>query len=103
LLGSYTVDQLLEKLTGESTKWLEQEAANAANISIQYGRDAEINNNLDQIDRCEYSAILDANTCGPCEEADGLTGATPDDLPDAPNPDCEGGSNCRCFIIGVII
>jgi HK97 family phage portal protein len=103
LLLDYTADKLKEKLFGESEKWIEQLAGNTANISIQYGRDAEIENNLDQIAHCEYSAVMDANTCGPCEAADGETGATPDDLPDAPNPDCEGGANCRCFIIGVIV
>src|SRR5436190_174145 len=103
LLLDYTADKLKEKLLGESEKWLDQLAGNTANISIQYGRDAEIENNLDQIDRCEYSAVMDPNTCGPCEDADGTSAATPEDLPDTPNPDCEGGSNCRCFIIGVII
>lgn len=103
LLLDYTSEKLRDKLLGESEKWIDQLAGNTANISIQYGREAEIENNLDQIDRCEYSAIMDANTCGPCGDADGETGATPADLPDTPNPDCEGGSNCRCFIIGVIV
>src|SRR5436190_647303 len=103
LLLDYTADKLKEKLLGESEKWIDQLAGNTANISIQYGREAEIENNLDQIDRCEYSAVMDPNTCGPCGDADGETGATPEELPDTPNPDCEGGSNCRCFIIGVIV
>ena len=48
-------------------------------------------------------AILDTNTCPPCESADGLIAVTPSDLPDAPKPDCEGGASCRCFVVGVIV
>jgi HK97 family phage portal protein len=103
MLLDYTVDKLKERLLGESDKWVEQLAGNIANASIRTGRDAEIENNLDEIDHCEYSAILDTNTCPPCADADGQTAPTPADLPDAPNPDCEGGANCRCFIVGVIV
>lgn len=103
LLLDYTRDKLKEILGEESTKFIEQLAGNVANVAIRTGRDAEIENNLDEIQYCEYSAILDQNTCPPCEAADGQTAATPSELPDAPNPDCEGGANCRCFIVGVIV
>jgi hypothetical protein len=48
-----------------------------------------------------YSALLDPNTCDPCSEADGQEGETPDDIPDVPNPDCDGGDKCRCVHVYV--
>jgi hypothetical protein len=103
LLLDYTVDKLKEKLLDESAKWLEQLAGNAVNASMRTGRDAEIDANIDEIGHCEYSAILDSSVCDVCAEADGMTGPTPDDLPDAPNPECAGGANCRCMIVAVIV
>jgi hypothetical protein len=76
LLLNYSVDKLKQILGDESTKFIEQTAGNVINASIRTGRDAEIENNLNEIDHCEYSAVLDANTCTPCEEADGQTAAT---------------------------
>lgn len=42
-----------------------------------------------------YSAVMDTNSCEWCARADGkqvLNG-----MPAAPNPDCMGGSRCRCI------
>jgi hypothetical protein len=44
--------------------------------------------------RTFYSAILDRNTCTECAKVDGQE--VTNGQPAAPNPDCEGGSNCRC-------
>jgi hypothetical protein len=103
ILLDYSVDRLKELLRSESTRFIEDAAGNVVNASFSTGRAAEIENNLDVIDHCEYSAILDTNTCDPCEAADGQTASMPDDLPSAPNPDCDGGPRCRCFIVGVIV
>lgn len=44
-----------------------------------------------------YSALLDSNTCGPCQTDDGKQG-TWADVPKAPNARCEGGvERCRCI------
>lgn len=59
----------------------------------------------DLIDGWEYSAVMDgASTCDPCAELDGTTYATTADLmevlPDfGGNPDCDGGTRCRCRAI----
>jgi hypothetical protein len=47
-----------------------------------------------------YTAIMDANTCGPCRARDGHRG--PIDSHSIPNPECEGGGLCRCFTYYVL-
>jgi HK97 family phage portal protein len=101
LLLDYTVQKLRELLLGQSEKFIERIAGSAANAAIQSGRSAEAENQKDKWDRVIYSAVLDANTCGPCEEADGEEASDPADLPAAPNPECEGRDNCRCFHVFV--
>lgn len=54
----------------------------------------------------EYTAVMDDGTCDVCAAADGTTYDTweqaQDDLPDGgPNPDCFGGSRCRCRLAPV--
>lgn len=95
------VAELKAALEDQSTKAFEDIASQAANASIGAGRADELEARKDEIATYEYSAILDKNTCGPCEDADGQTATDMTDLPEAPNPECEGGANCRCFIIGV--
>lgn len=95
------IAELRQALQEQSDKTFEDIAAQAANSSIGAGRDAEIEDRVADWEIVEYSAILDANTCGPCEEADGMQAATSSELPDAPNPDCEGGARCRCFHIAI--
>lgn len=49
----------------------------------------------------EYSAILDAATCGACRADDGRTaafGSAEHDRLLPPNRDCSGGDNCRCLL-----
>lgn len=95
------ISELRAALEDQSSKTYEDIAAQAANAAIGSGRDAEIEVRSADIQYVEYSAVLDANTCDPCDEADGMTGETSADLPDAPNPDCEGGARCRCFHVAV--
>jgi hypothetical protein len=51
-----------------------------------------------------YTAAMDENSCGPCEEADGTEGP-PGGLPElpTPNPNCQGGDRCRCIWVPVIV
>ena len=65
------------------------------------GRDEELRANVTELSSVAYSAILDDNTCGPCNDADGAEGQL-DDLVPAPNPGCEGGGACRCIHVGVV-
>lgn len=103
LLTNYTKERLKEVLLEQSEKFLDQFAGAAINAAIQSGRADEAAERKDEWDNVVYSAILDNNTCGPCEEADGMEADDPKDLPDAPNPDCEGGVNCRCFHVYVSV
>lgn len=102
-LGNYAAELLKEKLLGESTKFVELAASNSLNAAIKLGRDAEIEAQSENWKYLEYSAILDSRVCGPCKAADGQTAQSLEELPDAPNPDCEGGANCRCFIVCVSV
>jgi len=103
LLNDYLAEKLSETLLAQAEKYIDKMAGSVVNAAINTGRDDEIKANIDQISETEYSAILDKNTCGPCEEADGMTAADPEDLPAAPNPDCAGGENCRCFHIVTVV
>jgi SPP1 gp7 family putative phage head morphogenesis protein len=104
-----TVDMEEEQITAriendldeQSLKVFEGYAQQAANAAINAGRDAEMLEQEDGIERYEWSSILDKNTCSSCEELDGKTAQNRDELPDAPLSECEGGAQCRCFIVAV--
>jgi hypothetical protein len=88
-------------LDGQSDKWIDAVAGEGANEAFADGRDAGYEQYKDEIGSCYYSALLDVNSCETCAGADGQTAETPDDLPDTPNPDCDGGDKCRCVIVYV--
>ena len=75
----------------------------AVSDMMQLGRATEANERASDIAYGQVSAILDANTCPVCEAADGFQS---EDLGEvdalAPNPDCEGGANCRCLPIFIL-
>ena len=104
LLLDFTVERLREELLGQSEKMLDQLAESTVNAAMQKGRNDEIGERVrdGEVDRVQYSAILDNNTCGLCGDADGMEAEDPADLPAAPNPECEGGSACRCMHIAII-
>jgi HK97 family phage portal protein len=101
LTGDELEAELESDLNDSSEAPLERAAREAANRALSMGRSAEGNDRSGEWGRVEYSALLDQNTCGPCEEADGQSASNEDDLPPAPNPDCEGGGQCRCFHVFV--
>ncbi len=47
-----------------------------------------------------YTAMMDRNTCVNCSRFDGLRG--PRATFRVPNPDCRGGSLCRCFVYYIL-
>lgn len=83
-----------------SKAYVDRAARAAANTSLAAGRRDEIKARPEDIRIVVYSAVLDANTCEPCGEADGETGAE-DEITRAPNPECPGGGECRCVHIAV--
>ncbi|MDE2097847.1 MAG: DUF935 family protein [Patescibacteria group bacterium] len=88
-------------LDEQSDKWIDPVASKGTNEAFADGRQAGYEDYKDEIGSVIYSALLDINTCGDCANADGQEGATPGDIPDVPNPDCDGGDKCRCVHVYV--
>lgn len=84
-----------------SVSYIDRTATGLANRTISLGRGYEAEQRRDEWERVEYSALLDQNVCGPCADADEQTAESEADLPPAPNPECEGLDNCRCFHVFV--
>ncbi len=93
--------QVNSDLDDQSDGWIDNAAAKGANEAFADGRDAGYEKYADEISSVQYSALLDSNTCDTCGDADGEEGDTPDDIPDVPNPDCDGGDKCRCVHVYV--
>jgi hypothetical protein len=60
----------------------------------------------DLVEKWQYTAVLDAGLCDPCGGHDGEIYDTLDELfavlPDfGQNPDCDGGTRCRCRALPV--
>jgi SPP1 gp7 family putative phage head morphogenesis protein len=94
-------DRIKQELDDRSDAPFERIAAQAVNAAVNEGRREEMDARKDEIEYYVWSAILDKNTCGPCEALDGTEADSLDQLPDAPYDECEGGANCRCFVISV--
>ena len=101
--GKDLLDKLKDAFKEFSSKFLDSIASRAVNKAINDGRGTEIETRKDEWEFLQYSAILDLNTCKYCEEADGETSEIQVDLTSVPNPDCEGGDQCRCFHIAVTV
>src|SRR5262249_60921380 len=96
-VAAYARTQMSEGSTG----YVDRAAREATNTAIAEGRDAEIQAQGEQIALVVYSAVLDANTCGPCAEADGETGQ-PGDITPVSNPQCPCGAECRCIHLALL-
>lgn len=86
-----------------SVTYIDRAAGGLSNRVIGIGRRDEMRRRSDDIDRYEYSSLLDVNTCSPCASLDGTTAQRMDDLPEVPLAECEGGSLCRCFIVAIAL
>lgn len=95
------INAVTNEITTGSVSYIDRAATGLANKVINIGRSDEAQSRNDQWGRVEYSALLDANVCGPCAEDDGQEATNEDDLTPAPNPECEGGDWCRCFHVFV--
>lgn len=101
LVGAQLWSAVSRELADGSVSYIDRAATGLANRVISIGRGDEMRSRSDDIERYEYSAILDQNTCGSCAADDGKEASSPDELPDTPNPDCEGSDFCRCFIVAI--
>lgn len=90
-----------DEMRSGSTGYIDRASQGVANKVLNLGRSAEMADRKDEIDRYEYSAILDVNTCDPCAADDGETATSLDELTDTPNPDCAGFDSCRCFRVAI--
>lgn len=86
-----------------SVAYIDRAAGGLGNRVVSIGRRDEMRSRTDDIDRFEYSSLLDVNTCSPCASLDGTTAQSMDDLPEVPLAECDGGSLCRCFIVGIAV
>lgn len=95
------INAVTNEITTGSVSYVDRAATGLANKVINIGRSDEAQSRSDQWGSAEYSALLDANVCGPCAEEDGQEATNEDDLTSTPNPECEGGDWCRCFHVFV--
>ncbi len=93
--------RLKGQLDGLSEAPQEQAAAMAANRALAMGRADEMEAREGEIERFQWSSILDANLCEECAPLDGKEAESLDDLPDAPYEFCLGMALCRCFILSI--
>jgi hypothetical protein len=69
--------------------------------AVNVGRD-EAARLMGGVSEVEYSALLDSETCEPCQQMDGRRATFNSSEHDAmvpPNRDCEGGARCRCVLL----
>lgn len=95
---------LITTLSVLSDRELKTAAQTSVAEALNLGRQEQAQAMADEIERVEYSALLDENTCGACAALDGTEYAFPSAEWDAVNPpykDCEGQDRCRC--VGIFI
>jgi phage gp29-like protein len=100
--GVIDKEELKRGLLDLSDKELIAIAQYSASEAFNYGRNLAIKLYLDEIDRVQYSALLDENTCSECEKLDGREWNI--DAPEVAryaggNPNCLGGGRCRCMLV----
>jgi hypothetical protein len=88
-------------LDGQSDKWIDGVAGEGANEAFAEGRSEGFDQYRDEISRYIQSAMLDINTCEACAATDGMEAESEDDLPGAPNPECDGKDLCRDVVVAV--
>lgn len=92
--------QLAKKLRDLSDKELKLEARYGINDAFNYGRSYEATKH--DIDRVQYSALLDSNVCEQCTPLDGQEWDFDDERTDkyaSGNPECLGCEKCRCVLV----
>lgn len=101
--GQDLIDQVYDALKDEAASGIQRDAKARMNEAFAIGREAEILQQADAIEKVIYSCLLDAASCKVCEQWDGREMQVGDEayyesLP--PNKDCEGNKGapdaCRC-------
>lgn len=103
LTGAALWEAVRSEINAGSVSYIDRAATGVSNKVLAFGRESEMRDRADDIDRYEQSALLDQNTCGACAADDGMTASNMDDLPGAPHPDCEGSDYCRDFIVAISV
>jgi len=93
---------LRSALEEASTTYVTRGAREAATVVLGKGRRAEGIARADDIGKVIFSALLDRNCCSPCSEEDGTEYESVAVAPQVPFDACEGGAQCRCFLIVLI-
>jgi phage gp29-like protein len=92
-------DQIVDLLMGASDTAALQQGATVTRL-MGDGRIDQAAADSAEIASATYSAVMDRNTCDTCE---GQDGDETTDLDEAagwtPNPDCDGGEQCRCLVV----
>lgn len=101
---TYSASAVTDALEAFSENTVRNSAGYVVNEAFGFGRTQEAEERKSEIEYAEYSAIIDGNTCGPCEALDGEEFSLDDpgyveNTP--PLKDCEGGSQCRCIWVYV--
>ena len=95
-------ETLVKNLKDLSDRELVATAKYSTSEAFNYGRSVEAERLKDEIDRVQYSAILDNNVCLRCEPLDGEEWEF-DDPQTAKyaggNPECLGAGRCRCLLV----
>lgn len=89
-------------LTVLSDRDIKREARLSTSEALNIGRESLALKNRDAVKAVEYSAIMDAGTCGPCGRLDGTNytfGSAEMETVKPPFRDCDGRGNCRCVLI----
>jgi len=97
--GAADKEALALALKSLSDRELVSSAQFSINEAFNFGRGVEADTAKDEIDRVQYSALMDPATCEKCAPLDGQE--WPYDDPrtakyQSGNPDCLGGTKCRC-------
>jgi hypothetical protein len=101
LSGSNLITSVTNDINTGSVSYIDRAASGVSNRVINIGRGDEAEQRRDEWERVEYSALLDQNVCEFCAAADGQEAQSESDLQPAPNPECAGLDQCRCFHVFV--
>ena len=97
--GAADKEALALALKSLSDRELVSSAQFAINEAFNFGRGVEAETARDEIDRVQYSALMDPGTCEECASLDGEEWDYDDPRTakyQSGNPDCLGGTKCRC-------
>ena len=98
--GIVDIPALKQGMLDLSDKELLTTAQYSVSEAFNYGRAADAANL--NVQTCQYSAIMDDNTCSVCDKMDGQEWPYEDPRTDqyaGGNPDCLGGGRCRCLLV----